>query len=177
MIELLKSGAIVIEDGAMGTMVQQARLSEEDYRGERFRDHPTPLEGCTDGGAVLLECLEQMDDVERVLADRANEYEKLSEQINSEKQTIAQETEENSKRLAELDNEWKTFSSKIDPQLLKIYIMVRDKAGGIAVAPVKDAVCYVCNMNIPSQMYNDLRRCDSLKFCPSCQRIIYWKDT
>jgi len=125
----------------------------------------------------MLECLEQMDDVERVLADRADEYEKLSEESNSEKQTIAHETEENSKRLAELDNEWKTFSSKIDPQLLKIYIMVRDKAGGIAVAPVKDAVCYVCNMNIPSQMYNDLQRCDSLKFCPSCQRIIYWKDT
>ncbi|MCD4805390.1 MAG: nucleotide-binding protein, partial [Desulfobacterales bacterium] len=30
----------------------------------------------------------------------------------------------------------------------------------------------------PPQMYNDLQRCDSLKFCPNCQRIIYyWKDT
>ena len=125
----------------------------------------------------MLEGLEQMDDIERVLADRDNEYKKLSEQVNSEKQTITRETEKNNKRLAELDAEWKRFSGKIDPQLLKIYLMVRDKAGGIAVAPVKDAVCRGCNMNIPSQMYNDLRRCDSLKFCPSCQRIIYWKDT
>ncbi|MDL2122923.1 MAG: C4-type zinc ribbon domain-containing protein [Deltaproteobacteria bacterium] len=125
----------------------------------------------------MLECLEQMDDIERVLADRNNEYEKLSEQVNKEKQTIDQETEKNNKRLAELDTEWKKFSGKIDPQLLKTYLMVRDKAGGIAVVPVKDAVCRGCNINIPPQMYNDLQRCDSLKFCPSCQRIIYWKDT
>ena len=124
----------------------------------------------------MLECLEQMEDIERVLADRNNEHEKLFEQVNKEKQIIAHETEKNNKRLAELDIEWKKFSGKIDPQFLKTYLMVRDKAGEIAVAPVKDAVCCGCNMNIPPQMYNDLQRCDSLKFCPSCQRIIYWKD-
>lgn len=125
----------------------------------------------------MLECLEKMDDIERVLADRNNEYKKLSERVNKERQAIANEVEKNNKRLAELDTEWKKFSGKIDPQLLKTYLMVRDKAGEIAVAPVKDAVCHGCNMNIPPQMYNDLQRCDSLKFCPSCQRIIYWKDT
>ena len=124
-----------------------------------------------------FECLEQMEDIERVLADRNNEYEKLSEQVNKEKQTIAHETEKNNKRLAELDTECKKFSDKIKPELLNIYLSVRDKSGGIAVASVRDSVCYVCNMNIPPQMYNDLQRCDSLKFCPNCQRIIYWKNT
>ncbi|MDL1968422.1 MAG: C4-type zinc ribbon domain-containing protein [Deltaproteobacteria bacterium] len=125
----------------------------------------------------MLECLEQMDDIKKFLADRANEYKNFSGQVNKEKQTITHETEKNNKRLAELDTEWKKFSGKIDPKLLKIYLMVRDKAGGIAVTSVKDAVCCGCNMNIPPQMYNDLQRCDSLKFCPSCQRIIYWKDS
>lgn len=124
-----------------------------------------------------FECLEQMEDIERVLSDRNNEYKELSEQVNKEKQTIAHETEKNDKRLAELDTEWKRFSGKIEPELLNIYFTVRDKAGGIAVAPVINSVCYVCNMNIPPQMYNDLQRCKSLKFCPSCQRIIYWKNT
>ncbi len=124
-----------------------------------------------------FECLEQMEDIERVLSDRNNEYKELSEQVNKEKQTIAHETEKNDKRLAELDTEWKRFSGKIEPELLNIYLAVRDKAGGIAVAPVINSVCYVCNMNIPPQMYNDLQRCKSLKFCPSCQRIIYWKNT
>ena len=36
---------IVILDGAMGTMIQRYKLSEADYRGERFKDHPKDLKG------------------------------------------------------------------------------------------------------------------------------------
>lgn len=36
---------IVILDGAMGTMIQRARLGEADYRGARFADHPKDLKG------------------------------------------------------------------------------------------------------------------------------------
>ena len=36
---------ILVLDGAMGTMVQAHGLSEQDYRGERFADHPVPLAG------------------------------------------------------------------------------------------------------------------------------------
>ncbi len=39
---------ILILDGAMGTMVQTYNLEEDDFRGERFRDHPKPLKGCND---------------------------------------------------------------------------------------------------------------------------------
>ncbi len=39
---------ILIIDGAMGTMIQRYRLSEEDYRGERFQHHPSSLQGNND---------------------------------------------------------------------------------------------------------------------------------
>src|ERR1700730_6675505 len=39
---------ILILDGAMGTMVQQYKLKEEDYRGSRFADHPIPLKNNND---------------------------------------------------------------------------------------------------------------------------------
>src|SRR5258708_26221429 len=39
---------ILILDGAMGTMVQRFRLHEEDYRGDRFRDHPISLKNNND---------------------------------------------------------------------------------------------------------------------------------
>jgi len=44
---LLKSRILVL-DGAMGTMIQQYQLTENDFRGERFRDHPSDLKGCND---------------------------------------------------------------------------------------------------------------------------------
>lgn len=36
---------IVVLDGAMGTMIQQHKLTETDFRGERFADHPKDLRG------------------------------------------------------------------------------------------------------------------------------------
>lgn len=39
---------ILILDGAMGTMIQRYKLEEEDYRGERFKNHPYPLKGNND---------------------------------------------------------------------------------------------------------------------------------
>lgn len=39
---------ILVLDGAMGTMLQQYNFSEEDFRGERFKDYPTPLKGNND---------------------------------------------------------------------------------------------------------------------------------
>ena len=39
---------IVLLDCAMGTMIQSYQLSEEDYRGERFADHPGELAGNND---------------------------------------------------------------------------------------------------------------------------------
>jgi 5-methyltetrahydrofolate--homocysteine methyltransferase len=39
---------ILILDGAMGTMIQKHKLSEQDFRGERFKDHPQPLKGNND---------------------------------------------------------------------------------------------------------------------------------
>jgi 5-methyltetrahydrofolate--homocysteine methyltransferase len=39
---------ILILDGAMGTMIQNHKLSESDYRGERFKDYAHPLKGNND---------------------------------------------------------------------------------------------------------------------------------
>ncbi len=45
--EILKNRILVL-DGAMGTMIQRHKLSEEDFRGERFKDHPFDLKGNND---------------------------------------------------------------------------------------------------------------------------------
>lgn len=39
---------ILVMDGAMGTMIQRYKLSEEDYRGERFKDWPSDVKGNND---------------------------------------------------------------------------------------------------------------------------------
>ena len=45
--EILKERILVL-DGAMGTMIQRHKFTEEDYRGERFKDWGQPLQGNND---------------------------------------------------------------------------------------------------------------------------------
>ena len=47
-LHALLATRILILDGAMGTMIQRHKLTDEDFRGERFRDHPTELKGNSD---------------------------------------------------------------------------------------------------------------------------------
>ena len=46
-IKALKNRILVL-DGAMGTMLQRYKFNEEDFRGERFKEHPMPLKGNND---------------------------------------------------------------------------------------------------------------------------------
>src|SRR5260370_7145050 len=55
---------IAIFDGSMGVMLQHKGLSDADFRGERFRDHPKPLRNNSD---VL--CLSQPELVTQVHRD------------------------------------------------------------------------------------------------------------
>ena len=47
-LERLLAERILVLDGAMGTMIQQLRLQEADFRGERFREHAHDLKGDND---------------------------------------------------------------------------------------------------------------------------------
>ena len=55
-LDALLRERILVLDGGMGTLVQAYTLTEADFRGERFRDHPRDLRGNTD-----LICLTRPD--------------------------------------------------------------------------------------------------------------------
>ena len=64
MIDTLLSEKILILDGAIGTMIQPLGLTESDFRGNRFADHPVDLRGNNDlltltQPAAILDIYEQ----------------------------------------------------------------------------------------------------------------------
>lgn len=125
----------------------------------------------------MIECLDRMDETEKVIAEKKDEYSQLVDRIKREKENIQKEAELGRKKLDELDKDREKISGIIDSELFKKYLVVKEqRQGGRAVVPVKDAVCHGCNVNLPPQLYNELFRCDSLKFCPNCHRIIYLKE-
>ena len=63
-LESLLAERILLLDGAMGTMIQREKLSEAQYRGERFRDWPNEVRGNND-----LLSLTQPDLIRRIHCD------------------------------------------------------------------------------------------------------------
>ncbi|HJM85270.1 MAG TPA: homocysteine S-methyltransferase family protein, partial [Candidatus Marinimicrobia bacterium] len=47
-IQKIAKERILLIDGAMGTMFQAYQLEEADFRGDRFKDHPSDLKGNND---------------------------------------------------------------------------------------------------------------------------------
>ncbi|MDX2187047.1 MAG: homocysteine S-methyltransferase family protein [Opitutaceae bacterium] len=60
-LETLFRDRIVVLDGAMGSMVQTYKLTEDDFRGERFKSHPHYLKGNND-----LLCLTKPEVIEEI---------------------------------------------------------------------------------------------------------------
>ncbi len=124
----------------------------------------------------MIECLNLIDAAEKRLSSLHKDLNDISEDLNTEQKTVSLETKSANKRIEELEAERIDISCKIEPDTLKLFQKIQAKESrGIAVVPVQDAVCRGCYVNIPPQMYNELQRCDSLRMCPNCQRIIYWK--
>ena len=126
----------------------------------------------------MIECLDRMDEIEKNIAKKKDEYVQVSHSVMNEKEKIKQESEQGRINLSKLDKDRENVSRMIDPKLLKKYLIIKKQnPGSLAVVPVKNALCHGCNVNLPPQLYNELFLGDSLKFCPNCQRIIYLKES
>jgi len=125
----------------------------------------------------MIECLDRMDEAEEIISKKKDEYLLFSDRIKSEKENIEREAGINKKKLDEINMDRKNVSGLIDSQLFEKYLVIKEQQqGGLAVVPVKNAVCHGCNVNLPPQLYNELFRYNRLKFCPNCHRIIYLKE-
>lgn len=60
-IQTVAQQRVLVLDGAMGTMIQRYKLTENDFRGERFADHGCELRGCND-----LLCLTRPDVISEI---------------------------------------------------------------------------------------------------------------
>ncbi len=125
----------------------------------------------------MLEILDEIETAEMAIKDRKQHYTQIVDESNREKESIERDAEQREEILVESESKHAAIAAELDAGLLEIFSQVKKKQGDlVAIVAVQDAVCQGCNMNIPAQFYNELQRCDSMKYCPSCFRIIYWQD-
>lgn len=123
-----------------------------------------------------LQLMEQMETLSNQCQEKKKGKEDFQQEIAVQKEDIRQKTlimDQDLKTLAEKRQE---YCSNVDGELLKRYNFIRERKAGLALSPVRDAVCLTCNMEIPPQKFIELIKGESLLICPNCHRIIYWGD-
>ena len=124
----------------------------------------------------MLESLEEIESAEETLSGQSAALKRFEVKLARERDAINQKADQAKKELDEKQKACSRLEDSIEPAFIKRYRHVRaTKEGGVAIAPVHNAVCKGCHMNIPPQVYNDLQRFEALSICPKCQRIIYWE--
>lgn len=77
--------------------------------------------------------------------------------------------------LAELGRQREKDSALISPEVFETYDRLVSRYAGLAVVEAVNYSCMGCHMNLPPQVFNNVRRNDSLIICDHCYRILYWR--
>lgn len=123
----------------------------------------------------MLKMLEGIEAGETALTEAQAEAERVRDEVAAAAAQIREAARQDEARVAELTEDHRAIAAEVPEPLLSAFARVRERVAPPAVVPVMGPSCEGCNMNLPPQMRNELQRFDSLKYCPFCHRIIYWK--
>ena len=122
----------------------------------------------------VLEKMTVIEEVEKVLAERAEEISSL--EGNREKAVANLETElstNKTKLESEAKKREKVFKT-LPTKLANIYDRLTTRSrDGIAVAEVKNSSCSACFMALRPQVLVEIKMSDKIMTCESCTRILY----
>jgi len=180
--QLLESRQRELETEAQETSVLVKKSQGRLMHIKNNREYRALLKGVEDGKRTATEledqavaCMVEIEELDKRLAALDAEYKDLESRFLEEKEAAELQEKAQGLRLEEFTEARKGLHDSVQPSLLARYQLIRQRGGGLAVVPVKQAVCRGCNMNIPPQAFNELQRGDELRFCPHCERIIYWE--
>ena len=94
--------------------------------------------------------------------------------VEAGKQALAAEDTQLQASLERIAAERAALTSAIEPGVLATFDRVSKGRHGIAVAEARDAICTICHVRLRPQVFNNVRRNDSIIQCDSCQRILYF---
>lgn len=124
----------------------------------------------------MLACLDRIEAADAAVKQKKAQVLALRQTADRQKAEIERETQQLTAQLTDLAQAGREAARAVDPVLLECFRRVQEQVKQRAVAPVVDAVCQGCHLNIPWQLFNELHRFDELIFCPHCRRIIFCQE-
>ncbi len=122
----------------------------------------------------ILLSMEDFDNSLKEHNDKEKEVQIEVEKINAFKKELDKEVDRYKEELNLLKNERAKVVEIIDPDIYQIYMTLLDSGNGVAVTRAKNEICNGCNMNVPPQLFVEIKKNEEIIHCPQCRRILYY---
>lgn len=124
----------------------------------------------------ILFFMEKIDNTKKILKGTEELFKLTVETTEEKKIALGKELEKYTKEAEEQQKTREELLSQMESELLGQYQKIKQKHPDSTVVPVEDSCCQGCHMNIPPQLFNEVKKCQTIIKCPHCSRILYWEE-
>lgn len=114
-----------------------------------------------------------IDAVKKILADMTGQLDKVKQERGAQAEVLEGQGGKIEKDLTTLLTERAQYTAQVDSRTLAQYDRVRGARAGLGFVPAVGGRCKGCNMMVPPQMYNEIRKAQQMYSCPSCHRLLF----
>lgn len=121
----------------------------------------------------IINAMIAADDIEREIRTANSRQAEEKGRIEKDREAILLEQKELEARKAAFLAEREEIVPEIPPDQIKLYDRICKRSKGVALSPVTDDFCSICQMRVRPQMLNELLGRNALITCEACGRILY----
>lgn len=121
--------------------------------------------------------LVQMEEAEqlKVQVDEAEKALNKEESVLTQEKSVVQaEVDKLQSELDDLKGQRQKWVAQVPEDVMEIYIRITKHRRGVALAEAKNQMCLECQMRIRPQLFQEIKRNDSIIQCESCSRILFY---
>jgi predicted nucleic acid-binding Zn-ribbon protein len=122
----------------------------------------------------LLERMEEADVLAAELKAAERELKAEQAEVAGQRKTLDAERDAAEHELAQTNKERTAIAAQISAGALGLFEHVARHRRGQALSEARDGTCTQCHVRMRPQVFNEVRRNDSLIQCESCSRILYY---
>lgn len=122
----------------------------------------------------ILERMVEADDLAAGVKTAEGGLAKDQAAVAAERTKLEQETERLRKEIETVTRERAEMVGQVTPSVLATYDTLIKGRRGLAVVEARDYLCTACHVRLRPQVFNEIRRGDTIHQCGSCQRILYF---
>jgi uncharacterized protein len=122
----------------------------------------------------ILESMLETDELNAGIKKSEAELKTAETEIAAERAVMDAEVASLEAEIERATAEREKLVASIDRQVLSIFEITAKSRKGVAVAEAKDGLCSICHVRLRPQVFNEVRKNESIIPCDSCRRILYF---